>query len=41
MNRKGSMPPGYTRFLENKLRDRLGFKSQAIRLFFRASRAGD
>lgn len=38
MNRKGQLPPGYQRFLENKLRDRLGFKSQAIRLFFRSTR---
>lgn len=36
MNRKGALPRSYQRFLTNQIRQRLGLKSQAIRLHFRA-----
>ena len=36
MNRKGNLPESYQRYLENQIKNRLGFKSQPIRLRFRA-----
>jgi len=36
MNRKGNLPESYQRYLENQIKTRLGFKSQPIRLRFRA-----
>jgi GTP-binding protein len=35
MNRKGSIPLSYQRYLENQLRNKLGLKSQAVRVLFR------
>lgn len=36
MNRKGNLPESYQRYLENQIKNRLGFRSQPIRLRFRA-----
>lgn len=36
MNRKGNLPDSYQRYIENQIKNRLGFKSQPIRLYFRA-----
>jgi len=36
MNRKGNLPESYQRYLENQIKTRLGFRSQPIRLRFRA-----
>jgi len=38
MNRKGNLPESYQRYIENQIKGRLGFKSQPIRLHFRAAR---
>jgi GTP-binding protein len=35
MNRKAALPQTYRKYLENQLRDRLGFKGQSIRVLFR------
>ncbi|NDG26168.1 MAG: hypothetical protein EB120_03210 [Proteobacteria bacterium] len=36
MNRKGNLPESYQRYLENQIKSRLGFKSQPVRIYFRA-----
>lgn len=36
MNRKGNLPESYQRYLENQIKSRLGFRSQPIRIHFRA-----
>lgn len=38
LNRKGALPPSYQKYLENGLRQALGYKSQPIRLFFRGAK---
>lgn len=38
MNRKGNLPESYQRYIENQIKGRLGFRSQPIRLYFRAAR---
>ena len=37
MNRKGNLPLSYKRYIENKLKDNLGFKGQAVRVLFRGN----
>ena len=36
MNRKGNLPESYQRYIENQIKNRLGFRSQPIRIHFRA-----
>ncbi len=38
MNREGNIPKSYRTYLEKKLRSRLGFKGQAIRVLFRGEK---
>lgn len=37
MNRKANLPVSYQKYVENSLRDKLGFRGQTIRVFFRSS----
>lgn len=36
MNRKGNLPESYQRYLENQIKNRLGFRSQPVKIHFRA-----
>jgi len=36
MNRKGNLPESYQRYIENQIKNRLGYRSQPIRIHFRA-----